>query len=63
MSLDKENELNEQIKIYKSICNKLIKMTNINNYEQLIEDIDYELKKNSKNKNILEKAKNILKIY
>ena len=63
MSLDKENELNEQIKIYKSITNKLIKMTNINDYEQLMEDIDYNLKKNLKNKNILESAKNILKIY
>ena len=38
-------------------------MTNVNDYEQLIEDINYKLKKNSKNKNILEKAKNILKVY
>ena len=63
ISLDKENEIDEQIKLNKSICNKLIKMTNVNDYEQLIEDIDYKLKKNSKNKNILEKAKNILKVY
>ena len=63
ISLDKENEIDEQIKLNKSICNKLIKMTNVNDYEQLIEDINYKLKKNSKNKNILEKAKNILKVY
>lgn len=63
ISLDKENEIDEQIKLNKSICNKLIKMTNVNDYDQLIEDIDYKLKKNSKNKNILEKAKNILKVY
>ena len=63
ISLDKDDELDEQIKIYKSITNKLIKMTHINDYEQLIEDIDYNLKKNLKNKNILESAKNILKIY
>ena len=63
ISLDKENEINEQIKLNKSICNKLIKMTNVNDYEQLIEDINYKLKKNSKNKNILEKVKNILKVY
>ena len=63
ISLDKDDELDEQIKIYKSITNKLIKMTNINDYEQLMEDIDYNLKKNLKNKNILESAKNILKIY
>jgi len=63
ISLDKENEIDEKIKLNKSICNKLIKMTNVNDYEQLIEDIDYKLKKNSKNKNILEKAKNILKVY
>ena len=63
ISLDKENEIDEQIKLNKSICNKLIKMTNVNDYEELIEDIDYKLKKNSKNKNILEKAKNILKVY
>ena len=63
ISLDKENEIDEQIKLNKSICNKLIKMTNVNDYEQLIEDIDYKLKKNSKNKIILEKAKNILKVY
>ena len=63
ISLDKENEIDEQIKLNKSICNKLIKMTNVNDYEQLIEDINYKLKKNSKNKNLLEKAKNILKVY
>lgn len=63
ISLDKENEIDEQIKLNKSICNKLIKMTNVNDYEQLIEDINYKLKKNSKNKNILEKAKDILKVY
>ena len=63
ISLDKENEIDEQIKLNKSICNKLIKMTNVNDYEQLIEDINYKLKKNSKNKNILEKAKNILNVY
>ena len=63
ISLDKENEIDERIKLNKSICNKLIKMTNVNDYEQLIEDINYKLKKNSKNKNILEKAKNILKVY
>jgi len=63
ISLDKEDELDKQIKIYKLMCNKLIKMTNINDYEQLIEDIDYKLKKNSKNKNILEKVRKFLKVY
>ena len=63
ISLGKEDELDEQIKLYKSITNKLIKMTNVNDYEQLIEDIDYKLKKNSKNKNLLEKAKNTLEVY
>ena len=63
ISLDKDDELDEQIKSYKSITNKLIKMTNVNDYEQLIENIDYNLKKNSKNKNILKRAKNILKVH
>ena len=63
ISLDKVDELDKQIKIYKLMCNKLIKLTNINDYEQLIEDIDYKLKKNSKNKNILEKVKKFLKVY
>ena len=57
ISLDKENEIDEQIKLNKSICNKLIKMTNVNDYEQLIEDINYKLKKIRKIKIYLKKPK------
>ena len=63
LSIDKQDENDGQIKKYKLLYNKLIKMTNSNDIEQLIEDIDFKLRKNSNNKGFLEKAKNILKAY
>lgn len=62
-SIGKRDELGEKIKSYKSMCNKLIKMTNINVINQMIEDIDFKLRKNSNNKNMLEKIKGILNDY
>ena len=63
LSIDKQDENDGQIKKYKSLYNKLIKITNSSDIEQLIEDIDFKLRKNSNNKGFLEKVKNILKAY
>jgi len=58
--LGKRDELNEQINIYKQICYKLIKMANSSDLNKLMEEINIKIRKNTDNKTILEKAKNIL---
>ena len=62
-SIGKRDELGDQIKNYKIICNKLIKVTNAKDIKLLIEDINIKIRKNPNNKNTLEKVKNILGAY
>jgi hypothetical protein len=62
-SIGKKDELGEEIQTYKLMCNKLIKMADVNDINQLIEDANFKIRKNSNNKNMLEKVKNILNAY
>ena len=62
-SIGKKDELGEEIQTYKLMCNKLIKMADVNDINQLIEDVNFKIRKNSNNKNMLEKVKNILNAY
>ena len=62
-SIGKKDELGEEIQTYNLLCNKLIKMADINDINELIEDVNFKIRKNSNNKNMLEKVKNILNAY
>ena len=62
-SIGKKDELGEEIQTFKLMCNKLIKMADVNDINQLIEDVNFKIRKNSNNKNMLEKVKNILNAY
>ena len=62
-SIGKKDELGEEIQTYNLLCNKLIKMADNNDINELIEDVNFKIHKNSNNKNMLEKVKNILNAY
>ena len=62
-SMDKGDEFDEKINSYKFMCNKMIKMMNSSDIDNLIEDINFEMKNNSDNKNMLKKVQNILNGY
>ena len=62
-SIGKKDELGEEIQTYNLLCNKLIKMADINDINELIEDVNFKIRKNSNNKIMREKVKNILNAY
>jgi len=60
LKIKNKYEYIKQINSYKNLCNKLLNITDSHSIQKIAENINYKLKRNQYNKNVLEKVKNIL---